>query len=98
MAAALIFTFYRLALHPAWRERLYKEVNSQSRLDSQTLQSMEYLNAFINEVLRLHPPVPSAGLRNTPRDGIMVGDQYIPGGVTVLSPNYTIGRSLRIPF
>ena len=53
---------------------------------------MANLNAFISETLRLHPPVPSSGLRDTPSEGIVIGDQRIPGGTTVLTPNYSLGR------
>ena len=92
MAAALIFIFYRLARHPDWAEKLYTELTTCQTLHSTTLQSLPLLNAFINETFRLHPPVPSAGLRDTPPEGITIGDQYIPGGVTVLTPNYSLGR------
>lgn len=71
---------------------LFNEINECRTVDSVALQSMPYLNAFIQETLRLHPPVPSAGLRDTPPEGIVVGNQHIPGGVTILTPNYSLGR------
>jgi tryprostatin B 6-hydroxylase len=56
------------------------------------LQGAHHLNGFINETLRLHPPVPSGTLRVTPPEGIMVGETFIPGNITVVSPSYTVGR------
>lgn len=94
VAAALIFIFFRLAKHPDWAERLHIEITAKGSLNLLALQSMTYLNAFIQETLRLHPPVPSAGLRETPAEGIMIENRYIPGKVTVLTPNYTLGRRL----
>lgn len=94
VAAALIFIFFRLANHPDWAERLHIEITTKGPLNQLALQSMIYLNSFINETLRLHPPVPSGGLRETPTEGIMIGKEYIPGKVTVLTPNYSLGRPL----
>ncbi|KAL8822365.1 MAG: hypothetical protein Q9191_006899, partial [Dirinaria sp. TL-2023a] len=92
VAAALVFVFYRLAKHPAWADTLRKEISECPDLDPVLLQSLNYLNAFIYETLRLHPPVPSAGLRDTPPEGIIIGGHHIPGGTTVLTPNYSLGR------
>lgn len=85
---------YRLARHQDWATKLHDEVSRNPSRDPVTLQSMTFLNAFINETLRLHPPVPSAGLRNTPAEGIMIGEKFVPGDVTVLVPNYSLGRRL----
>ncbi|KAI4180677.1 MAG: hypothetical protein L6R41_007075 [Letrouitia leprolyta] len=92
VAASLIFATYRLAKHPDWVAKIYNEITQTESRDPVTLQTMPLLNAFINETLRLHPPVPSAGLRNTPTEGVMVGERFIPGDVTVLVPNYSLGR------
>jgi len=56
------------------------------------LQALPYLNGFINEALRLYPPIPTGGLRVTPPEGITVASRYIPGDVTIASSRYTIGR------
>lgn len=54
---------------------------------------LEHLNAVINESLRLYPPVPTTVYRQTPSEGIMIDDVYIPGSMSVISPQYAIGRS-----
>ncbi|CAJ2512715.1 Uu.00g008340.m01.CDS01 [Anthostomella pinea] len=50
------------------------------------LQHCDHLNAVINETLRLHPPVPTGGYRQTPPSGLIVGNAYVPGNVTIVSP------------
>ncbi|KAL8833665.1 MAG: hypothetical protein Q9170_004151 [Blastenia crenularia] len=92
VAASLVFAMYRLAKHPDWAEKIYGEIAQSPSRDSVALQSMVLLNAFIHETLRLHSPVPSAGLRNTPSEGVMVGETFVPGNVTVLVPNHSLGR------
>ena len=61
--------------------------------DNRLLATLPYLTALINETLRLHPPVPSGGLRDTPPEGILTGQTWIPGDTTVLIPQYSLGRS-----
>jgi tryprostatin B 6-hydroxylase len=57
-----------------------------------SLQGAEHLNGVINEILRLHPAVPSGVLRLTPPEGINIGSTFIPGNTTVVAPSYTLGR------
>jgi cytochrome P450 len=95
-AATLTFIFYYLAKDPTKVAKLRAELdplrNSDGQFTGKDLQDADYLNGTINESLRLHPPVPSGLLRVTPPEGISVGKTFIPGGVTVLTPPYTIGR------
>ncbi|KAF7344029.1 hypothetical protein MVEN_01692400 [Mycena venus] len=61
-AATLTFAVYMLAEHPDITDRLRKEildVVGSSRMPTyDDMRSMKYLRAFINETLRLYPPVP----------------------------------------
>ncbi|KAF7343941.1 hypothetical protein MVEN_01682900 [Mycena venus] len=61
-AATLTFAVYMLAEHPDMADRLRKEildVVGSSRMPTyDDLRNMKYLRAFINETLRLYPPVP----------------------------------------
>lgn len=92
VAAALIFATYRLAKLPDWAVKIYDEITQNSSRDPVALQSTTFLYAFINETLRLHPPVPSAGLKNTLPEGVNYGERFVPGDVTVLVPNSKLGR------
>lgn len=92
VAPSLVFLFYELALHPDQAKKLHAELLPIDIYDRKALQALPHLNGFIQETLRLHPPVPSGGYRETPPEGITVAGQYIPGRTTIVSPRYSLGR------
>jgi hypothetical protein len=98
----LTHAFYHLARSPQVFSKLRKELDAfyKPSTDSEfrLLQEAPYLNGVINETLRLHPPVPSGVLRVTPPEGITINSTYIPGGVTISVPNYSLGRREFFPF
>ncbi|KAM5540778.1 hypothetical protein V8D89_005422 [Ganoderma adspersum] len=61
-ACTLTFSVYALAEHPAVLARLRREVldvvGPTRRPTYEDIREMKYMRAFINEVLRLYPPVP----------------------------------------
>ena len=65
---------------------------ASTEIGHQNLQKAGYLNVVINETLRLHFVMPSALHRKTPPEGIMVGNAFIGGNMTVRCPQYTIFR------
>ena len=64
----------------------------ESGFGGTSLQSLPHLNGFINETVRFHPPVSSAGLRETLPEGSTVADRHIPGHMTVVVPVYSLHR------
>ncbi|KAJ8124336.1 hypothetical protein O1611_g9303 [Lasiodiplodia mahajangana] len=56
------------------------------------LSSMPYLNAVINEGLRLCPPIPWVLPRKVPATGAMVCGSWLPGGTPVSIQAYTLNR------
>ncbi|XP_053205344.1 cytochrome P450 3A56-like [Panonychus citri] len=53
----LTWTTYELARYPEVQEKLYEEIDSLDEINYETINKCVYLEAVINESLRLHPPV-----------------------------------------
>ena len=94
VAAALTFLFYHLAKGDTNVEKLREElkVTGSNPPSSENLRDLPYLNANLNETLRLHPGVPSGSLRLSPPEGIKIAGRWIPGGVTLCVPAYSLNR------
>ena len=58
-----------------------KKFNADSEINSDSTNSLPYLNAVIEEALRLYPPVPFNLQRISP--GAVVDGNYVPEGVVV---------------
>jgi len=99
---ALANAFYYLAKHPAVYQRLQAELDrtfsrgaQTSDFSNEALRRLPYLEAVINETLRLKPAVPSGQPRQTPPQGLQVDDMWIPGNTIVVVPQYVIQRDDR---
>lgn len=95
-ASTLIWVFFYLAQNPDQVEKLRQELDPLAGADGKfkhhDIQKADHLNAVINETLRLQAPgfvIP----RQTPPEGIMVGDTFVPGDMTVIGSQYVVGRS-----
>ena len=53
----------------------------EGELRYEKLSELTYLNAVIEEGLRIHPPVPTGLLRTVPKEGDTVDGFWVPGGV-----------------
>jgi cytochrome P450 family 628 len=80
----ITFAFYYLLTDSTKYKRLQEEVDSLwdgiGELDGQQLvpSRAPYLNAVINESLRLAEPDPNGNQRATPKDGALINGKYIP--------------------
>ncbi|KUI71889.1 Tryprostatin B 6-hydroxylase [Cytospora mali] len=92
VAPGLVFAFYELACNPSQQDQLLQELQDVDIFDRMQLQQCTHLNAVINETLRLYPPVPTGGYRQSPPAGMVMNGTYIPGNVTIVSPRYSLGR------
>lgn len=90
-ATVLSSLFFYLLRDPEKLERLRAEVDKfyqrGEEITTKHFGEMHYLDACINEALRLSPPVPSGSLRAAlhpdPSRGKVLGPYYIPEGTTV---------------
>jgi cytochrome P450 len=86
-ANALSGLIARLIWNPTCYEKLTKELRStfhdENAITFKAITSLPYLNACIEEILRVHPPVPAGPPRVVPPGGDTVDGIWIPGGVTV---------------
>jgi cytochrome P450 len=81
-ATMLQWVVYALCKHPDVQKRLRDEIRSQLHsfdsdqgISTPSIDSLPYLNAVCNEVLRYYPPVPETeriALRNTTVDGTFI--------------------------
>ena len=94
-ATTMSYILYHLAREPAVVKKLRTELAENELHDAagitpQMVQKLPYLDAVINESLRLHPPVPGPVPRDTPPEGLQCGKHFIPGNVTILVPTFAI--------
>ncbi|KAJ6583187.1 cytochrome P450 [Mycena sp. CBHHK59/15] len=96
-ASALSSLFFFLLSNPKYYQRLQEEIDAHFPLGTEPLDAsphadMTFLNACINETLRLHPPVPTNGPRQVPRgsQGKIIAGVFIPEGTQVYVPPYSL--------
>jgi cytochrome P450 len=71
------------------REELRSTFSTFDDLAIGKLGRLKYLNAVIQEGLRMYPPVPIALPRRTPTGGAQVEGRYVPGNVICSVPHYS---------
>lgn len=96
-ASTLTHICYYLAQDPNIAKGIREELSNNS-IDISTmsvpaLSHLPYLNAVINETLRLHPPVPSGAYRNPPESGTTINGHFLPEDCVVFSPQHVVHRS-----
>lgn len=85
-ANALSGILARLVYNKDKYEILCKEIREAFKKEEdiryEKLSELVYMNAVIEEGLRIHPPVPTGLLRTVPKDGDTVDGLWVPGGVS----------------
>ncbi|PLB48501.1 putative cytochrome P450 [Aspergillus steynii IBT 23096] len=100
-AATLAHALYYLVKNQAVLKRLQLELDnafsdhSGADLSTETLRTLPYLEAIINETLRLKPPVPSGQPRMTPPEGLQIDEVWIPGETIVIVSQHVMHRDDR---
>lgn len=88
---------YYLLRNPGSMSRLMDEIRStfrhQDDITIEALARMEYVNACLEEGLRLYPPVPVGLPRRVPAGGAAISGSWVPGGTTVSVHQLSANRS-----
>ncbi|KAH7113266.1 cytochrome P450 [Dendryphion nanum] len=86
-ATALSGLMARLIWNPQCYAKLTQEIRSifsnEESITFNSVVNLPYLNACIEEVLRVHPPVPAGPPRVVPPGGESIDGHWVNGGVTV---------------
>jgi cytochrome P450 len=76
---------YFLLKHPEKMEKVVNEIRTSFRNEDEMtiprMQRLEYLQACLNEALRLYPPAATGFQRITPPEGAEICGRYVPGAV-----------------
>ncbi|GJE91627.1 cytochrome P450 [Phanerochaete sordida] len=101
-ATVVANTMYELLRHPNIFKRLQAEVDKfyppgEDSLDAKHIKDMHYLEAVINEGLRMYPAVPSGSHRapEVGKGGKAVGPYFIPEGTQTRVHFWSIHRDAR---
>ena len=94
VASTLIYALFHLAKEPRCQDILLEEMeqNNITQPLASDVQNLPILSAVINEILRLHTPVPTGTLRDTGANVLTVAGHYIPPHTTIVAPRHNIGR------
>jgi cytochrome P450 len=86
-ATALSGLMARLVWNPSCYARLTTEIrsafSSEDLITFKSVMTLPYLNACIEEILRIHPPVPAGPPRVVPTGGDTIDGNWIAGGTIV---------------
>jgi cytochrome P450 len=86
-ATALTGWTYFMTTHPEVYRRVVSEVRAafakEDEIKWETVRELPYLEATLNEALRLFPPSPASQQRLVPAGGAIVDGYYLPAGTTV---------------
>lgn len=86
-------TFYMLG-NPSAYQKLVSEVRGSfkdySDINFLGVSQLSYLNAALEEALRVYPPVPATIPRVVPKGGAIIDGEYIPEGVCFFKIHYSM--------
>ncbi|KAM3420686.1 hypothetical protein BST61_g3940 [Cercospora zeina] len=96
-ATALSGTTFYLLRNPTYMNRLVQEIrsahNSRDDITMESVQHLRYLQAVLQEGLRMYPPVPIALPRVTPKGGAILEGTFVPEDTIVGVPQQALHRS-----
>jgi cytochrome P450 family 3 subfamily A len=98
LALHVAITCFLLAHHPVIQDRVFQEVYSVIKLDQQMIsytdaESMIFLEAVLNETLRLYPP--STSTERKVSKEYQMGSTCLPVGLDIFIPTFLLHRDER---
>ncbi|PLB51299.1 cytochrome P450 [Aspergillus steynii IBT 23096] len=69
--------------------------SSSEDITASSLKNVPYLNAVLNEGMRLCPTIPDAMRRSVPAGGATIAGRFVPGGMVVSVPPWATYRTSR---
>ncbi|KAF4311657.1 putative sterigmatocystin biosynthesis P450 monooxygenase stcF [Botryosphaeria dothidea] len=88
-ATALAGTVWLLTKHPEAMKSVVKEIRGveggEEAFTMETLAKLPYLDAVINESMRLYPPTPDMLYRLVPEGGAVISGSHVPAGASTIS-------------
>ncbi|KAF7879839.1 uncharacterized protein EAF02_008009 [Botrytis sinoallii] len=96
-ANTLTFLLYNILKNPELRRQLEDEVDTLGNdFESKDVEGLPFLNAVMEEGLRLWGAAPGGLPRVVPQEGIELDGYFLPGSLTVSTQAYTIHRDPEI--
>ena len=91
---------YNLLAHPSTLRQLYDELIDAERTQTLTrpfptwadVHDLPYLDACVNEAVRLHPPFCLPFERVVPKEGVVICDRFLAGGTVVGMSPWVVNR------
>ncbi|KAK9414560.1 hypothetical protein SUNI508_11133 [Seiridium unicorne] len=74
-------------------EEIHSAFNDESQITLAAATNLPFLNAVVEETLRIYPPVPIGLPRIVPKGGSIIGGKFVPEGTTVSVAQYAASRS-----
>ncbi|MCJ1355496.1 MAG: hypothetical protein MMC33_005488 [Icmadophila ericetorum] len=97
IATLLSGAIFYLLKSPYSLNKINKEIRSTFKSEEDivfsSVLSLPYLQAVLDESLRIYPPVPGALHRRTPPEGDIIDGYKVPGNVVVGIPQWTTNHS-----
>ncbi|KAF1327729.1 Cytochrome p450 86a2, partial [Globisporangium splendens] len=93
-SSTITHAFYQLARYPDAQRKIIDELDELGSevLSYDAIKKLKYLDAAVNESLRINPTVP-ANLKIAVEDDYLPDGTFIPAGVEILYNNFYIGRN-----
>lgn len=88
---------YFLARYPQDAAKIQAELEGVDLTDVHALGNLKHLSGTINEAMRLLPAILSFSSRVTAPEGMKIDDIFIPGGIKICAPRYSLGRRKSTP-